>query len=216
MDNSVLTWILIIAVILSLGFSAAALVIQIRRNNRQKKASSTTVKLDDSNRQGEPCHTPQQQPDYYAEQMQPQRENLVYQDDYDDSNEKTQSLFSSNRKPANVIDTSPGLLVSNRNYKVHISETAPAGVRTYEVIVDGIFSIGRAGANNLIIEDSTVSGQQCVLTANTNGVFIENKSGSNITQLNGAALSNISQLKTNDIIKIGKVQLLIINIYEIN
>jgi len=210
MDSVLLTWILATAVLLSLGFSTAALIIQIKRSRRQKKASADNSS---NHKQSAPYFAPPQQ-NYYSQQPQSVPHPQVAPDHYDDENEKTQSLFSSRRDPVQETNIPPGSPVVSKSYNIHISETGPAGVRTYQLNIDGSLTVGRASTSGLYIDDSTVSGLQCMLLANPGGLFIENKSGSNITQLNGVALTGSHLLRVNDTIKIGKVQLLILNIYE--
>jgi len=210
MDSVLLTWILATAVLLSLGFSAAALIILIKRNKRQKNASA---EIGNNRKYNEPYVAPPQ--NYYPQQPLPGPLPPVTPDYYDDQNEKTQSLFSSRRNPMQEANTPSGLLVSCKSYTIYISETGPSGARTYQLNIDGTLTVGRAKTSGLYIDDSTVSGLQCLLTASPDGLLIENKSGSNITKLNGVALTGQYPLRINDTIKIGKVQLLILNLHEI-
>jgi len=123
-------------------------------------------------------------------------------------------LFSSPVRPAQSTEYAP--IWQTNIYSIHISETSPAGERNYEVHVNDQLTIGRAGTSGLVMYDKTVSGLQCTLTSSPEGVFIENNSGSNITQLNGIVLTGIHPIKTGDIIKMGKAYITINNIQKLS
>ena len=208
MSGNVVIVILAIAAALSLGFSIAAFVIQLKRN---KKADKSPGAQDRDKVKYEPISMPVQQPGYSQQNVQPQQ--MKHPFEHDDYGEKTQSLWSSsNRPPASGAF---GAHVPARNcYKIYINESSPHGEKMYELEVTGDMTVGRAETNGLVISDTTVSGLQCVLSAKPEGLYIENRSGSNITRLNGVALVGTNLLNPNNTISIGKVNLTILDIQK--
>jgi len=212
MSNEVLIVILAVAVLLSLFFSIAAFILQFKRYKRQSKEPagvdtfganaqtiSSSLKSESNTQQNE--HT--------------QFLNGIQQPDIEASrqleNDETQSLFSSPRPnpvPGNVTGNQYGKI----NCKIKLNESSPKGDRTYDVNVIEELTIGRNETNGLVIDDSTVSGLQCVITAKSDAVFVENRSSSNLTRLNGTVFSSILPIRVGDILKIGKVTITILDI----
>jgi hypothetical protein len=208
MNGNVLIWILAIIAVLSLGLSAAALIIQLKRKKKMDKQSDAMIK---NHARYEPVNVQAQQPDYSQQNAQARQINNPYI--HDDYEEKTQSLWSSPNMPP-VSDPYSAVMPTRNCYKLYINESSYQGVKNYELDVMGDLTVGRAGTSGLVISDNTVSGLQCVLLVKPEGIYVENKSGSNITQLNGVTLSGASLIKPHDTIKIGKVELKILNIQK--
>jgi len=214
MSGDVLIWILAVLVVLSLGFSAAAFVIQLKRKNKMEKMNENAVR---EQMRYTPGNVQIKQPEYSnqpvnaVQNVQPQQINNPFADD--DYEEKTQSLWSSSNRPAMSNTFATNKPVSG-GYNIYIDQTGTQGANRYEVNIINELTIGRAGTSGLVIADSTVSGLQCVLTAKPEGVYIENKSGSNITQLNGITLSGMNLIIPHDTIRIGKVDLTVLSVQQ--
>lgn len=73
--------------------------------------------------------------------------------------------------------------------------------------------IGRGQNCRICIVESSVSREQCRITYKGGGVYIENLSHSNITQVNGEKLTGSAQLHIGDKIKCGRVILMVESLY---
>ena len=185
-----------------------ALILQIRRNSsgKQKQGSETR-----SNSQGyTPVPPPQSNQPMNVPQMQGEWKPPVWrkEDDYADH---TEALFSYAQPPNRPPAGAAGQQQSDA-WQIYIREKGPSGERSYEVMVRGEFPIGRSAQNGLLIDNSTVSGLQCVLIAGLDNVFVSNRSNSNITRLNGAMVNDTRPLKPGDTISIGNIQLSMLDI----
>ena len=205
-ENELLSWIVMGAVALSLILSIITLILQILRGRSPKQKSGKKGKaglIDGSSisQQGMGINPyPAPPPQAWIPPVNP-----VVQENH------TEPLFSA----ASQYSPMPGGVggpAQYSGYKVSIKETAPMGERSYEVIVSGEFPIGRSPSNGLQIDDSTVSGSQCVLIAGPDCVFVSNKSNSNITLHNGAKLTDTRPLRPGDTLYLGKVQLYLLDI----
>ena len=207
MDTGILIWVLVGAVLISLGLSVVALILQIRRNSPGKQKQDKQVR---TNPQGYPPAPPPQsnQPQIPIAQGEWRPPVWRNEDDYADH---TEALFSYAQPPNRAPAGAAGQLQSD-TWQIYIREKGPSGERSYEVMVRGEFPIGRSAQNGLLIDNSTVSGLQCVLIAGLDNVFISNRSSSNITRLNGAMVTDTRPLKPGDTISIGNIQLAMLDI----
>lgn len=73
--------------------------------------------------------------------------------------------------------------------------------------VSDIITIGRVDTCTIALHDKSVSRVQCLIDAGANGLYVTNKSESNITRLNNAPLVARTQLHSDDELKIGRVTL---------
>ncbi|MCL2696180.1 MAG: FHA domain-containing protein [Clostridiales bacterium] len=213
LGNETLIWILVGAVFISLGLSAFALVMQIRRGRADKQTPVAKAK---ANSQGGPPAPPPQSWQPMDVQMQqgpwvPPSQQLWQNDG--DFEEKTQALFSG---PQSSVTLSRGVQGPPQGdaWQVNIQETGPAGTRSYEVIVSGEFPIGRNVDRGLQITNATVSGLQCMMIAGPECVFVKNRSGSNVTRLNGVKLDDTRPLKVGDTLSMGSIQLSLQGIFK--
>jgi len=201
MDSRILTIVLISMVVLSFIFSIIALIIQIMRKNKVDKMAENINK-----EQANP-----QPYNAYADQAYNQANNAQHVQrpivNYNPNayEERTQSLWSNPETPYATVSSS---------YKMYINESSDTGSRAYELNITEELTIGRAGTSGLFIDNPTVSGLQCVLIARPEGIYAENRSGSNVTRLNGAILSSSQILKPHDTLKLGRVDLTIVNIQK--
>ena len=228
MDNEMLMWVLAGAVLLSLVFSVSTLILQIKRSKPQ---SNKSADKSNSRKKIEMPDTPPVQSGFNAQQPtadQPMTNQpagvyqqgrfgfseIIVHEDEEEYKDETQSLFPPVNKPVSDAVNYPQEYVTGNGYEVDIIALFPEGEVKHKINVMQSLTIGRSGASGLVIDNKTVSGLQCVLTAKPDGLFVENKSASNITRLNGITLTDISPVKANDVLKMGKVQLLIQNIYN--
>jgi len=202
-----LTLVLIIAVIISLALSVITLILLLRKNSTSPKTPKTkSVPGPDSSGQAAP--PPQGAGGYSYPNPTPQawlpRSAPVQHSDH------TESLFSSHTPyPAN------GRVVEQRQnygYRIQVQETSATGSRNYEITVNGECPVGRSVSNGLKIDNPTVSGQQCMLIAGPDAVFVSNRSTSNVTRLNGVMLEDTRPLKAGDTLNLGNIQLTLLDI----
>lgn len=92
------------------------------------------------------------------------------------------------------------------HYTIKISNTAnPSENRILDVFSDII--IGRAENCAVVIDDKSVSREQCKIAANKNGLAISNLSSTNKTKLNGTVLATEILLHPADNIQFGRITL---------
>ena len=116
-----------------------------------------------------------------------------------DKNEKTQPLFS---EALFILDIAES----------NLDKGGPPREYTRTLRGETFVRIGREpGSNDIVINDATVSGQQCIIKADRSGLGIINKSSANKTLLNGKAIENTAYepMPPFSIIKIGRTELTI-------
>jgi hypothetical protein len=209
MDGNVLMWIIAGIAVLSLGFSIAAFVVQLKRKKLVEKQSASMSKEPVIY---QPVIKPAEQPGYSQPYVQPKLTNSPFP--YDDYEEKTQSLWSSTSNTSAGGTFAASMPVIN-SYKISINESGYHSSKEYELNIVGELTVGRNDSCGLVLTDKTVSGLQCVLFTKPEGLYVVNKSTSNITRLNGVALSGANVIKSGDNIRIGSVDLTILNIQKI-
>ena len=73
----------------------------------------------------------------------------------------------------------------------------------------GETTIGRKTTNDLVLIDDTISGLHCVILAEDDKAYIEDKGSTNGTYLNGERVMEKSEIKHGDMLTIGKQSFLI-------
>ena len=220
-DNiDTLGWVLLAVVVLSLAFSVVALIIQFTRKRSQNTPPQgpgahqhpygAAPNMPQPPIQQHPVPPPPVPPTLTPPPPAYPPSHQPWQEIPEDKFDQTMSLFSDSLHPSNVAVNAGQARGSG--YRVSMREISEKGARNYEVTVDGEFHIGRLGTNHLQIGNATVSGLQCVLTPSQDGVYITNRSNSNITLLNGAKLVDMRALKPGDTLHLGKVQIMILDI----
>ena len=211
--NDTLVWILVGAVIVSLGLSAVAVVLQIRRGRSKKQTPVSKAKA--NVQESQPVSPSQSWQPVDAKMMQGPWQppaNLAWRED-NDYEERTQALFSG---PSSSRQGPGGAAGQHQGgaWQIKIQETSPTGTRAYEITVNGEFPVGRSVDKGLQIANATVSGLQCLFIAGPDCVFIKNRSESNVTRLNGVKLDDTRPLKAGDTLGIGNVSLSLQGIYR--
>ncbi|MCL2151805.1 MAG: FHA domain-containing protein [Oscillospiraceae bacterium] len=204
--SDLMAWILIAAVSLSLVLSVITLILQILRGRASKNKPD---KKEKSGLYDKPPVPPVWEAGGYPYQAQAPQAWVppvvpVQQGGH------TEPLFSAS--PQSFAAPGDGGSAQNNGYRVYIREMSPNGERSYEIIVNGEFPVGRSPSRGLQIDNATVSGLHCVLIAGPDNVFVSNRSNSNITMLNGVRLEDTRPLKPGDSLSLGKVQLVLIDI----
>ena len=74
---------------------------------------------------------------------------------------------------------------------------------------DGVNLVGRRPENNVCIADPSVSGQHATITISKEGVVLEDKGSTNGTRVNKKKIAGPVELYSGDIIKFGKVEMMI-------
>jgi len=208
--NDILIWILVGAVVASMGLSVVALILQIRRGRSDKQTPVAKAKAN-----AQPASPPQDWQQVDAQrppgQWKPPPPPVWHNDG--DFEEKTQALFTG---PQAAMPIAGGMHAQPQNdtWHINIQETGPAGARSYEITVSGEFLVGRNVDRGLQIADATVSSLQCVMIAGPECVFIKNRSGSNVTRLNGVKLDDTRPLKMGDTLSMGNIQLSLQGIHK--
>jgi len=193
------SWILLAVVLISLALSIVSLITQIKRKLAQKHAPMPKTK---DNPWDSAMSTPVRQPE--PKVWSPSVQEIIH--------DNTVALFPSDFSTPSSAVFGHTEQLKDDGYHISIRETSPAGERTYDITVNGEFSVGRSPANNLQISDPTVSGVQCTFTVGASEVFVRNSSKSNITQLNGMKLTDKRPLKSGDTLRLGKIQITFMNI----
>lgn len=207
MENTLLSWILIAAVALSLALSVVTLILQILRG----RSSKNIVQARGNPRGGPPQGPPPARNNPYM----PQQQAWVPPVAPVRQSGHTEPLFSASPSQQSFTLTGSGTeQVQSGTYKMRIRESSPAGDRSYDITVRGEFPIGRSSSSGLQIDNPTVSGTQCVFIAGPDAVFVSNRSNSNITRLNGAQLGETRPLKQGDTLNLGNVQLSLLDIQK--
>ena len=205
--SNILIWILAVAVFASLGLSIAVLILQIRRDRVAKQSMAMKAKdkpqsvLPMPRQSGQAINIPKAQGEW-----QPPVWNKP--SDYGD---RTEALFSYDQS-YNTTTTGSRTQGMHDAWQIYIKERGLSGERTYDVMVSGELLVGRSVQNGLKIDNSTVSGLQCVLIARQDCVYVGNRSNSNVTRLNGVKLEDIRPLKPGDILSLGSIQLSLLDI----
>ena len=209
LNGGILPWILIGAVIISLGLSVATMIVQISKN---RASSRQPPAKPPSQPWGMPVAPPQyespaaQQPPPQVQSWRPPAPPHMHED-----SNRTEPLFASKARQY-ASDNSSYAQAQAGAFRMFIRESSPDGERNHEVTVNGELPVGRSASSGLCINHQTVSGLQCVFIAGPDSVFVSNKSGSNITRLNGAKLDDTRPLKPGDTLGLGNVQLSIVDI----
>ncbi|MFN8391432.1 MAG: adenylate/guanylate cyclase domain-containing protein [Bdellovibrionota bacterium] len=100
--------------------------------------------------------------------------------------------------------------VSSSAGTLDLGEVEGEGASTRETISLGegqVFRIGRARANDLVIENQSVSRFHAVLSASATGVVLSDLSSLNGTQLNSRRISAPVDLCSGDVVQIGNVKI---------
>ena len=207
-----ITWILVAAVSLSLILSIVSLILQILRGRSSNKTPKTKAEAKPQN-VSPPSYSPQgaMANPYPAPAPQPWRPPAapVQQSSH------TEPLFSAAPQSFAMAGGRTEQVRNNIGYNIQIQESSPNGQRSYELRVTGEFPIGRSHSSGLQIDDSTVSGLQCVLIAGPDTVFVSNRSNSNVTRLNGAKVEDTRPLKQGDTLSLGNIQLALLDIRKL-
>ena len=90
-----------------------------------------------------------------------------------------------------------------------VDSDAPASRETISLYEGQAFRVGRARANELVIENPSVSRFHAVFSASASGVVLSDLSSLNGTHLNGRRITTPVDLVTGDIIGIGSVKVTI-------
>ena len=193
------TLIVLIAVATSLIFSVTALVIMLVRRHRRKHATTSSAKNQHKSlAQHLAGHVPQPHHAFSSRPSVPPSSN----------NPPTVPLFEENA----LNNHSP--IASQLIYHLHWQEIGPHATKDHHISVRAseTFYIGRAQNANLQITHNTVARKQCLLSiSQSGGVDICNLSNSNKTKLNGRYFEGAFRLQSGDMISIGEVQLLLLN-----
>ena len=204
-----ITLILVIAVVVAVGLSAAALVVQIRRSRAGKQKVDKKSKANEA--QGFSA-APRQDVNVRPQEIQPLWPlNAASGGRPDGDYDRTEALFTSGRESASPFGSAPTRPEID-SWMLQIVEKGPTGERSYSFKVSGEVSVGRSPTSGLHIDEKTVSGLQCVLIAGKDGVFVNNRSNSNITRLNGVRIEDTRPLKPGDTLDVGSVQLSLMDI----
>ncbi len=75
--------------------------------------------------------------------------------------------------------------------------------------------IGRDPRNDIMIKERTVSRQQCLISKRNNKFILKNYAKKNITRINGNIVDDKAELKYGDVIEMGKITLVFIDIKNI-
>ena len=225
-DNITLTWILLVAAALSLAISVTTFILQLRQShqrgqtpiamakaNRQKKRRDRPPSVTGTNSPYQTMYTQpsHMNPGYPPYASEPWRSPAPpFQND---TSGQTEPLFSSVPQPAVIIGDKTEQ-IRNDVYRVLIRESSPEGTKESEIMVCGKFAIGRSVTSGLVINNTTVSGVQCVLIAGPDCIFAINRSSSNVTRLNGIKLEGTRPVKVGDTLNLGSVQLLLLDIQK--
>lgn len=74
---------------------------------------------------------------------------------------------------------------------------------------DGSIKIGRGPANDVVLDDSLVSGQHCAITASGVNLYAEDLGSTNGTVLNGIRINGKMPIKNNDILRLGNKEYMV-------
>jgi pSer/pThr/pTyr-binding forkhead associated (FHA) protein len=107
-------------------------------------------------------------------------------------------------KTGNAFCTSCGNQLSDSRFIIgRLIVLSDSGNREY-LIADSTRSIGRDGANDLVIEDDEMSGAHAAITYNQESFWVEDLQSTNGTFLNGERIGEISRLQDEDLLKMGR------------
>ena len=225
-DNITLAWILLVAAVMSLAISVTTFIIQLRKSHQRGQTPIAMAKANrQKKRRGRPPSVTGKNPPYQSMNTQPSHMNPGYPpyasepwwppapSFLNDNGGQTEPLFSSVPKQSVIIGDKTEQ-IRNDVYQLLIRESSPEGIRESEITVCGEFAIGRSVTNGLIINNKTVSGLQCALVAGPDCVFVNNRSSSNVTRLNGIKLEGTRPVKVGDTLSLGSVQLLLLDIQK--
>src|SRR5215510_2495980 len=87
--------------------------------------------------------------------------------------------------------------------------STPDGKRGILEITKPIITIGRGNANDLVLNDSSVSRFHAVVKLNDNKVVIADRGSTNGVVLNGERISQDAELKNGDVAVLGSYRLLL-------
>ena len=209
-DNlDILTLVLIAGVILAVVLSFTSLIIQIT------KVRSLKRKIDSAQKVNNHPYSAVHNLNPVLQQIPIEAPTVKTHEPYqpygaDDNRDETVSIFPNNPQHQGVAEHSNQ--PQSHVYRMSIKVTLPEGSYNYDIFVGGEFSVGRLNSRDLYINNTTVSSLQCVFVSGQNGVYVKNCSNSNITLLNGAKLIDMRLLKSGDMLHLGKVQIVIMNI----
>ena len=209
-DGNILIWVLLAAVVISLGLSATTLILQIRQSPQRGQTPIAKAKANQHNKP--PTHQP---PVSGANLSYPPLSDEVWKPPTapgrHNDNGHTEALFT---PMPPQIDEASGRTEHLRNdiYRLLVRESSPDGVRDREISVNGEFSIGRSVSSNLKIDHNTVSGLQCALIAGPDNIFVINRSNTNKTCLNGVKLEGTQPIKSGDTLVFGSVKLTLLDV----
>jgi len=208
--DNILSMILIVAVAVSLCLSVTSLVLQLRKKRPGGKEPAEKV---NESKQGNPPAPPPINSGYSgAFPLHAPAPWKAPPPAMQDARGHTEALFAPQSQYWAAAAGDKNEQMRTGEYLVNIRETSPEGEKNHEIAVCGELTVGRAASNGIQIDNTTVSGLQCVLIAGPDGVFVSNRSGANITKLNGVKLAQTLPLKAGDTLGLGSVQLSLVSI----
>ena len=80
------------------------------------------------------------------------------------------------------------------------------GNREY-LIGDSAWSIGRDGANDLVVDDDEISSRHARITFSDDSFWVEDLDSTNGTFVNGERISSLTRLHDDDLLKMGRVMM---------
>jgi len=92
--------------------------------------------------------------------------------------------------------------------------SSPEGNRGILELTKPVVTVGRGNANDLVLNDSSVSRFHAVFKMQDNGVAVADRGSTNGVILNGQPIQEESQLKNGDIVQVGRYELRLENVDE--
>ena len=107
-------------------------------------------------------------------------------------------------KSASAFCTSCGNQLADAGFIVgRLIILASGGNREY-LIAESARSIGRDGANDLVVDDEEMSARHAAITFREDGFWVEDLESTNGTFLNGERIEVASRLQDEDLLKMGR------------
>ena len=213
MENILLIIILTVTVLVSLGLAGAVYFLQFRKDGER------TSRMPD-----EPCDMPvpvnpgslyNRPPPapvpVSVSSLRNQNSWFGAPDGSRDGDTCTRRLFDPQPQPPMSENVAENRFLDNE-YHISLRIITKENEQNREITVNGEFTVGRLPTCGLCIGEQAVSRLHCVLIAKYDGLFVSNRSSTNVTKLNGSKLTDAQPLKTGDTLNIGDVRLSVQNV----